>query len=66
MFDMLRIYEQTVRWKQAFANCTSPKGRIALQVARQTDAPCDRTFTLQEKNKRRWATLAEFTQRKFL
>ena len=37
MFGVLKLYYQTV---MVFANITSPKGRIALQVAREITS-CD-------------------------
>ena len=38
-------YISKLRWRRVFANFTSSKGRIALQVARKI-APCDRAFKL--------------------
>ena len=45
MFGMLKIYKQTVIGL-VFTNFTSPKSRIALQVARKI-AQCDRAFRVR-------------------
>ena len=42
--DQCLICISKLSWKRVFANFTSTKAKIALQVARKKIAPCDRAL----------------------